>query len=348
MNSLPLHFLILTMAGWVNRAQQDVIAYLREENRILREPAGDGRLRRLAAKARKLNRKTLVGLGPIVTPDTLVRWYRNLVARKYDGSKRRKTGRPRTARDIEQLVIRMVRENPSWGYTRIRGALRNLGQEIGRNTIKRILRANSIEPATTRRRGRSWGTFLKAHWGSIAAADFFTVEVLGRRGLIRILVLFVIDLKSRRVKIAGIVSDPDGCWIKQMARNLTDAEDGFLVGTRYLIHDRDPLFTREFRHLLQSGGVSSIRLPAQSPDLNAQAERFVRSIREECLSRVIPLGDRHLRWVIGEYVKHDHLERNHQGLGNKLIEPPGETGHGRVACRQRLGGLLRYYHRRAA
>jgi putative transposase len=355
MNSLPLHFLILTMAGWVNRAQQDVIAYLREENRILREPAGDGRLRftdaqrrRLAAKARKLNRKTLVGLGPIVTPDTLVRWYRNLVARKYDGSKRRKTGRPRTARDIEQLVIRMVRENPSWGYTRIRGALRNLGHEVGRNTIKRIVRANGIEPATTRRKGMSWDTFLKVHWGAIAAADFFTVEVLGRGGLIRSLVFFVIDLKSRRVKIAGIVPDPDGCWMKQMARNLTDAEDGFLVGTRYLIHDRAPLFTREFRQLLQSGGVSSIRLPAQSPDLNAHAERFVRSIREECLSRITPLGERHLRWVIGEYVKHYHLERNHQGLGNELIEPPGETGHGRVACRQSLGGLLRYYHRRVA
>jgi transposase InsO family protein len=186
------------------------------------------------------------------------------------------------------------------------------------------------------------------HWGAIAASDFFTVEALTRTGLVRFLVFFVIDLKSRRVKIAGIASDVDGSWMKQMARNLTDAGDGFLVGTRYLIHDRDPLFTVEFRQNLRSGGVRTVKLPAQSPDLNAYAERFVRSIREECLSRVIPLGECHLRWVITECVKHYHLERNHQGLGNELIEPSSEPGQGRAACRERLGGMLRYYYRRAA
>jgi len=173
----------------------------------------------------------------------------------------------------------------------------------------------------------SWATFLKLHWGAIAASDFFTVEVLTH---------------------AGLAPEPDGRWMKQMARNLTDAGDGFLNETRYLIHDRDPLFTEEFRQVLRSGGVKTVKLPAQSPDLNAYAERLVRSIREECLSRVIPLGERHLRGVVGEYVKHYHLERNHQGLGNELIEPSSKTGQGRVACRQRLGGLLRYYYRRAA
>ena len=242
----------------------------------------------------------------------------------------------------------MAQENPSWGYTRIRGALRNLGHEVGRNTIKRILAANGIEPTSTRRKDMSWETFLKLHWGAIAAADFFTVEMLTRAGLIRFLVFFVIDLKSRRVRIAGIAPEPDGRWVKQVARNLTDVDDGFLNGARYLIHDRDPLFTDEFRQILRSGGVKTVKLPARSPDLNAYAERFVRSIREECLSRVIPLGERHLRWVVGEYVNHYHLERNHQGLGNELIEPVGVPGHGRVACRRRLGGLLRYYHRRAA
>jgi transposase InsO family protein len=355
MSTLPLQFLILTVAGWVNRNQQDVIDYLQEENRILREHVGDRRLRftdaqrrRLATKARRLSHKTLTGLGPIVTPDTLLRWYRNLVARKYDGSEARRVGRPRTARDVEQLVVRMARENPTWGYTRIRGALRNLGHEIGRNTIKRILAANGIEPASTRRKGLSWETFLKLHWGAIAAADFFTVEVLTHAGLIRFLVFFVIDLKSRRVRIAGMAPEPDGRWMRQMARNLTDAEEGFLNGTRYLIHDRDPLFTNELREILMSSGVDTVKLPAQSPDLNAYAERFVRSIREECLSRVVPLGERHLRWVIGEYVEHYHLERNHQGLGNELIERSSATGQGRVGCRERLGGLLKYYYRRAA
>ncbi len=164
MSTLPLPFLILTVSGCVNRNQQDMIDYLREENRIFREH---------------------VGLGPIVTRDTLLRWYRRLVARKYDGSKARKVGRPRTATEIEKLVVQMARENTSCGYTRIRGALRNPRHEIGRNTIKRILAANGIEPDTTRRKGMSWETFLKVHWGAIAAADFFTVELLSRVGLIR-------------------------------------------------------------------------------------------------------------------------------------------------------------------
>ena len=142
--------------------------------------------------------------------------------------------------------------------------------------------------------------------------------------------------------------DPDRRWVQQMARNLTDVDEGFLNGKRYLIHDRDPLFTDEFRRILRSGGVKTVKLPAQSPDLNAYAERFVRSIREECLWRVIPLGERHLRWAVEEYMKHYHLERNHQGLGNEVIEPIREPGRGRVACRQKLGGLLKYYYRQAA
>lgn len=355
MNTAPLQFLILTVAAWLNRGQQDLIEYLQEENRVLREQLGGRRVRftdpqrrRLAASARRLSRKALSGLDPIVSPETLLRWYRTLIARKYDGSKRRGPGRPRTPATIEQLILRMARESPSWGYTRIRGALKNLGHEVGRTTIKRILAANGIEPTTTRRKGMSWETFLQIHWGSIAAADFFAVETLSRRGLIRYLVFFVIDLRSRRVKIAGIAPAPDGRWMRQMARNLTDVEDGFLSGARYLIHDRDPLFTREFRQSLRTSGVQTVRLPAQSPDLNAYAERFVRSIREECLGQVIPLGERHLRWVIGEYIEHYHRERSHQGLGNELIEATRERGPGPVTCRERLGGLLRYYHRRAA
>lgn len=212
---LPLQFLILTVAGWISRRQQDVIEVLQEENRVLRQHVGDRRLRftdaqrrRLASVAKGLSRKTLLGIDPIVTPDTLLRWYRNLVARKYDGSRARKMGRPRAATEIQQLVVRMARENPSWGYTRIRGVLRNLGHEIGRNTIKRLLAINGIEPASTRRQGMSWETFLKLHWGAIAAADFFTVEALSRVGLNRFLLFFVIDLESRRVKIAGIAPAP--------------------------------------------------------------------------------------------------------------------------------------------
>jgi transposase InsO family protein len=196
----------------------------------------------------------------------------------------------------------------------------------------------------------SWETFLKAHWGAIAATDFFSVEVLTRAGLVRYFVLFIIDLKTRRVEIAGIAQQPDGEWMKQIARNLTDADDGFLNRTRYLIHDRDPLFTEAFRELLKPSGVKTVKLPARSPDLNAHAERFVLSIKSECLAQIIPLGERHLRKAVKEYTEHYHLERNHQGLNNELIEKPRDEPQldGVVECQERLGGVLKYYYRRAA
>lgn len=356
MNTLQLQFLISIFAGWVNRGQQDLIEYLQEENRVLREQLGGKRLlftdvqrRRLAAKAKKIGRKGLFEISTLVTPDTLLRWYRRLIARKYDGSRARRAGRPKTAAEIERLILRMARDNPRWGYTRIRGALRNLGHEIGRNTIKRILVENGFDPAPLRKKGMSWETFLKAHWGAIAATDFFSVEVLTRTGLVRYFVLFIIDLRTRRVQIAGIARRPDGEWMKQIARNLTDAEDGFLNGVRYLIHDRDPLFTDAFRELLKLSDVKTVKLPARSPDLNAYAERFVLSIRSECLDQIILLGERHLRKAVREYTEHYHVERNHQGRGNELIETPCEEPNmgGAVECQERLGGVLKYYRRAA-
>jgi transposase InsO family protein len=177
------------------------------------------------------------------------------------------------------------------------------------------------------------------------------VEVLTPVGLIRYMVLFVMDLKTRRVEIAGIRRDPDGRWMQQIGRNLTDPFSGFLRRARLLIHDRDPLFTRDFRHLLARSGVEPLKLPPQSPNLNAHAERFVRSIRQECLSRTIPLSERHLQGLVREYVAHYNTERNHQGIGNRLIEKPPEGGlprDGPIQCRKRLGGMLNYYYREAA
>ena len=342
-------------AGWVNRHQQDVIEYLQEENRALREQLGGKRLRftaqqrrRLAVKAKAIGRKRLFEIETLVTPDTLFRWYRELIAKKYDGSKNRRPGRPRTAVDIEELVLRMARDNPRWGYTRIRGALHNLGHDIARNTIKRILLDNGFDPI--RKKRMSWETFLRAHWGAIAATDFFSVEVITRSGLVRYFVLFVIDLKTRRVEIAGILPRPNGEWMQQIARNLTDCDEGFLNGSRRLVHDRDPLFTRSFRAILKSSGIETVKLPARSPNLNAYAERFVRSIKSECLAQVIPLGERHLRHAVKEYTEHYHLERNHQGLDNRLIEERQGVVDmsSAVVCHERLGGVLNYYERRAA
>ena len=357
MNTLPIQFLMLLFAGWVSRRQQDLIDYLEEENRVLREQLGgkrllltDGQRRRLAAKAKAIGRKGLFEIRTLVTPDTLLRWYRTLIAKKYDGSAARSRGCPKTAAEIERLIVQMARDNSAWGCTRIRGALYNLGHEIGRNTIKRILLDNGIDPAPLRNYGMSWETFLKAHWGAIAATDFFSVEVLTRAGLVRYFVLFVIELQSRRVEIAGISAEPDGQWMKQLARNLTDVEAGALLGARYLIHDRDPLFTHAFRDLLKSSGVEPVKLPARSPNLNAYAERFVRSIKSECLTRIIPLGEHHLRQAVKEYTAHYHCERNHQGLNNQLIEKARDrpNADGAVTCRERLGGVLKYYYRCAA
>jgi putative transposase len=196
----------------------------------------------------------------------------------------------------------------------------------------------------------SWETFLKAHWGAIVATDFFSVEVLTRTGLVRYFVLFIIELQSRRVAIAGIAKQPDGAWMKQIARNLTDVDDGALTQSCFLIHDRDPLFTDAFREVLKSTGVKTVKLPARSPNLNAYAERFVRSIKSECLAQIIPLGERHLRTAVKEYTEHYHFERNHQGLNNQLIEKPrGEPNRSiAVGCQERLGGILKYYYRCAA
>ena len=191
--------------------------------------------------------------------------------------------------------MRVAQENPTWGYTRLRGALKNLGHELGRNTIKRILAEHGIAPAPERGRSMSWSTFIKAHWGAIAATDLFTVEVVNPFGLVRYHVLFVIDIATRCVCIGGITSDPNGEWMKQVARNLTDMWDGFLLGKRYLIHDRDPLFTEAVRGLLRDSGVKPLRLPANSPNLNAYAERFVLSIRRECLDRFVPLSEQQVR-----------------------------------------------------
>ncbi len=347
--------MLVALAGWVKEQQLAVIEYLKEENRVLREQLGRRRLRftddqrrRLAAKGKAIGRRVLRELGTIVTPDTILRWYRRLVARKYDGSEKRRPGRPRVMNAIRALAARMAFENERWGYTRIVGELAKLGHTVSRSTVRRILKERGIDPAPERSKRMPWSTFLKAHWEAIAAADFFTVEVVSRVGLIRYLVFFVIDLPTRKVEIAGIAPIPDGLWMEQVARNLIDDFSGFLRGKRFLIHDRDPLFTRGFRELLQSAGVTSVRLPPRSPNLNAFAERFVLSIKSECLNRMVILGERQLRRAIAEYVEHYHLERTHQGLDNRLIDEVPEHGSGTVARRERLGGILSHYYREAA
>ncbi|MCU1281419.1 MAG: hypothetical protein JWM53_4965 [bacterium] len=357
MSGQPLQFLLLLFAGWVNRRQLEVIDYLKEENRVLREQLHgrpprftDDQRRRLAVRGKVLGRRVLSDVTRLLTPDTILRWYRQLISAKYDGTAKRGPGRPSTAQSIEDLVVKFAKENAGWGYTRLRDALGNLGHVICRNTIKRILEEHGLPPAPERSKRMSWKTFIKAHLGAIAATDFFDVEVLSLAGLVRYSVLFVIDIKTRRVHTAGIVRQAHGAWMKQMGRNLTDGADGFLKGMRYLIHDRDPLFTHELRALLRGAGVECVRLPARSPNLNAYAERFVLSIKSECLNKLVLLGEQHLRRAVSEFVEHYHLERNHQGLDNRLLTAPSSPSNDTAPMvrRKRLGGILNYYYRSAA
>ncbi len=353
----PFSFVVISIAGWMNQHQERVIEYLIEENRVLQEQIGNRRMRftdnqrrRLAAKAKKLGRRLLARLETIVTPETLMAWHRKLIAQKYDGTSFRTPGRGRTAKEIAALVVRMAEENRAWGYRRIQGALANLGHMLAHNTIANILKRHGIEPAPERERTTTWKEFLRRHWEQIVASDFFTVEVWTPRGLQRFVILFFIELSTRRVEIGGIASRPNGLWMTQIARNLTDDIDGFFRAKRYLIHDRDPLYTIEFLSMLAEQGIESVKLPPRSPKLNAHAERFGRSIKEGCLERLILFGEDALRSAIKEFVVHYHLERNHQGLGNRLIVPVTTSVEttGTVERRQRLGGLLNYYHRQAA
>ena len=233
----PFRFLLIASSGWMNDRQLLLIDYLREENRVLREQLGGKRLRftddqrrRLAVKAKELGRKVLIDLGTIVTPETLLAWHHRLIAGKYDGSKKRGPGRPRTAKEIERLVVRLANENRTWGYRRIQGALGNLGHEIGRGTIAEILARNGIEPAPERERKNTWKECLEQHWDLMVAADFFTVEAWTRCGLQRFIVLFFIELSTRKVEIAGIAPVANGLWMNQIGRNLTDGVDGILKG----------------------------------------------------------------------------------------------------------------------
>jgi putative transposase len=359
MSSVPplLSFLLMIAAGWVPRHQLIVIEFLQAENRLLKHRLRGRRIRftdaeraLLARKAKAVGRKALLELDTIVSPDTLLRWHRRLVAEKWNYADRRGVGRPEIMRHISELIVRMAQENAGWGYTRIQGALANLSHKVGRGTIANVLKRNGIEPSPERSRRTRWSTFLKAHWRVLAASDFLTVEVWTGRGLVTHYMLFVMSLADRVVSIVGITTRPDESWMLQIARNVTDSQSGALHAKRYLIVDRDTKYSRQFRRMVQDSGTKVIRLPPMSPNLNAYAERFVRSIKDECLDRMIFVGQYSLRRAVTEYMTHYHAERNHQGLENRLIHLPtvAIAKSGAVHRHARLGGMLNFYYRQAA
>jgi hypothetical protein len=346
-----LQMLLVALTSWLDRQERDALRDLVEENRVLRRQLQGRRLRlteddrrRLAARAYRVGRRALRQIATIVTPDTLLRWHRELIARKW--TYRTRPGRRGVLVEIHRLVVRMGEENPAWGYTRIQGALKNLGHRVGRSTIARILKAHGLPPVPER--PTSWQTFLRAHWGAIASADFFTTEVWTWLELVTYYTAFVLDLASRRVQIPSSTRHPDDLFMRQVGRTLTADDEGLLVGLRVLICDRDAKWSPDIRTRLHEAGLHVVQTPFQARNANAYAERFVRSIKEECLDRIIPIGQRHFRRAVHEFVEHYHRERNHQGLSNALIEGPARLDAvGRIRRRSRLGGLLNYYERAA-
>jgi transposase InsO family protein len=327
--------------------------YLVTENRLLRNQIkgrvrlSDGERKTLAEIGQKLGKRALEEVATIVKPDTILAWHRKLVAQKFDGSTQRKaTGRPTIDPELEALVTRMARENRSWGYDRIVGALANLGYTLSAQTVGNILKRHGIPPAPARTKATTWKEFIRTHMEVLVATDFFTAEVWTLGGLVTYYVLFFIHLSSRKVHIAGVTPHPNEAWMVQMARNVTMEEWGFLSPGQYLIHDRDTKFCAAFQQLIDAAGVTRVPLPPRSPNLNAYAERWVRSVKDEALSRLILFGEASLRHTLHGYLEYYHHERNHQGKGNVLLFPrvsQDTVRPGPIQCRERLGGLLKYY-----
>ena len=340
--------LLAYITGTVDQALLLRNEYLVTENRLLRKqiPGGvrlsDSERTTLAEIGKKLGKQALAEVVTIVTPDMILAWHRKLVAKKFDGSQQRKAlGRPRVSKKLEELVVRMARENRSWGYDRIAGALAHLGYSISDQSVGNILKRHDLPPAPERRKTTTWKEFIRTHMDVLVATDFFTAEVWTLGGIVTYYVLFFIHLGTREVYVAGVTPHPHQAWMMQVARNITMEQWGLLSPGQYLIHDRDGKYWPAFQLLIDAAGVTRVPLPPRSPNLNAYAERWVRSVKEECLSRFILFGERSLSHVLKEYVAHYHQERPHQGRGNVVLMPVrSQAGvcSGPPHCRERLGG----------
>lgn len=335
------------------RSKDLELVVLRHELSVLRRQTGRPKLEDpdrvfLAAASRLLPRSRWSAF--FVTPETLLRWHRRLVAKKWTYP-RRGLGRPPVAADIRTLIVRFARENPRWGYLRIQGELKLLGIRVSATTIRRVLAEEGLGPAGSRE-GMSWKTFLSSQAKTILATDFFTVDTVLFR---RLYVLFFIELDTRRVYLAGVTANPTGPWVTQQARNLFLRAGDVLSGRKLLIRDRDTKFTGPFDEVFGSEGAKIIKTPVRAPQANAYAERLVGTLRRECLDWTLVLGRKHLESVLTEYVAHYNGHRPHRSLA--LVAPAGTADPSpvippiapdRIQRTDRLGGLVHEYDRVAA
>jgi transposase InsO family protein len=355
---MPWKKLLVWATGQIEEALRQKLEFVLEENRVYRALLDrhsphwrlqDPERKALAERGKSLG-QFLPDVLTIVQPQTLLKWHRQLVARKWDFSSRRKgqPGRPSILVEIEELVLQFARENPSWGYDRIVGALANVGHQISDQTVGNILKRHGLGPAPERKRNTTWAAFIRRHKAVLWATDFFTTEVWTATGLTTFYVLFFLQLQTRRVILGGLTPYPKDAWLKQVARNLT-ATDGPMADARFLLHDRDAKFSEAFAAVFLSAGVETLKLPPRSPNLNAFAERWVRTVKEECLDQLILFGERSLRHALQEFLAHHQHERNHQGLENVIPFPDARTGCqvGIIHNAERLGELLNFYHRAA-
>jgi putative transposase len=279
----------------------------------------------------------------LVTPGSVLRWHRRLVARKWTYPHR--TGRPPVSAEITALIARLATENDGWGYKRIQGELLKLGYRVGASTIRRVLRALKIPPAPQRRTDTTWRQFLRTQASTMLATDFFHVDCAVT--LQRLYCLFVMEVGSRYVHILGVTANPDGPWTVQQIRNLLMDLGDRAAGFRFLVRDRAGQFTASFDAVLADAGIEAVKIPPRSPRANAIAERWIASARRECLDRMLITGERHLRLVLGEYADHYNGHRPHRALRHKppagRQDPPAAGSSIRVLRRDRLGGLIHEY-----
>ena len=324
------------------------IEYLKVENEILRKRVGRS-IRPTLVERRRLVKfgaplgKDLKNIITVVTYETFLLWVRRY-KRKKDSENTKKCGRPKTLEEIRKLVVRLAKEN-AWGYVRILGELNKLGvKRLSKSNVKNILKENGIDPVP-KRAGDSWDNFIKRHFQTLWACDFFTKQVITALGPRMFFVLFFINIKTRRVYVAGTTQFPKQEWVNKQAKNVLPLLGSGKNGKKLLIRDRDKKFSGGFDELFENSGFTVQKNPFMSPNMNSYAESWVGTIKRECLNHFIVFGERHLRYLISEYVAHYNTNRPHSSMGNRPLESRLAKYTGEIKCRSKLGGIIKNYYR---